>query len=61
MKYHVCVSIDEYYEADIEADTQEEAEDKAFNEFEKQNKVCTIDCYPIIEPRKRTRTSLWAK
>lgn len=52
MKWHVCVSIDEYYEADIEAETQEEAEDKAIEEFEKQDKTYAVDIYPI-EPKKR--------
>lgn len=53
MKYHVCVTLDEYYEADIEAETPEEAEDKAIEEFEKQTKTYAIDCEPIL-PKKRT-------
>lgn len=53
MKYHICVTLDEYYEADIEAETPEEAEDKAIEEFEKQTKTYTIDCKPIL-PKKRT-------
>lgn len=53
MKYHICVTLDEYYEADIEAETPEEAEDKAIEEFEKQTKTYTIDCEPIL-PKKRT-------
>lgn len=53
MKWHVCVTLDECYEADIEAETQEEAEDKAIEEFEKQTKMYAIDCEPI-PPKKRT-------
>lgn len=53
MKYHVCVTLDECYEADIEAETQEEAEDKAIEEFEKQTKMYAIDC-ELIPPKKRT-------
>ena len=53
MKYHICVTLDEYYEADIEAETPEEAEDKAIEEFEKQTKTYAVDIYPI-EPKKRT-------
>lgn len=53
MKYHVCVTLDEYYEADIEAETPEEAEDIAIEEFEKQTKTYAIDCEPI-PLKKRT-------
>lgn len=53
MKYHICVTLDECYEADIEAETPEEAEDKAIEEFEKQTKTYTIDCEPFL-PKKRT-------
>ena len=53
MKYHVCVTLDEYYEADIEAETPEEAEDIAIEEFEKQTKTYAIDCEPV-PPKKRT-------
>lgn len=53
MKWHVCVTLDECYEADIEAETQEEAEDKAIEEFEKQTKMYAIDC-ESIPPKKRT-------
>ncbi len=53
MKYHVYVTLDEYYEADIEAETQEEAEDIAIGEFEKQPKTYAIDCKPI-PIKKRT-------
>lgn len=53
MKYHICVTLDEYYEADIEAETPEEAEDKAIEKFEKQTKTYTIDC-ELILPKKKT-------
>lgn len=53
MKYHVYITLDECYEADIEAETQQEAEDKAIDEFEKQNKTYAVDIYPI-EPKKKT-------
>lgn len=53
MKWHVCITLDECYEADIEAETQQEAEDKAFDEFEKQDKTYVVDSYPI-EPKKKT-------
>lgn len=49
MKYHVCVSLKGYREAE----TEQEAEDKAFDEFENQNKTYAVDIYPI-EPKKRT-------
>ena len=53
MKYHVYITLDGCYEADIEAETQQEAEEKAFDEFEKQDKTCAVDIYPI-EPKKKT-------
>ena len=53
MKWHVCITLDECYERDIEAETQQEAEDKAFDEFEKQDKIYAVDIYPI-EPKKKT-------
>lgn len=53
MKYHVCITLDEYYEADIEAKTEQEAEDIAFDKFERQDKTYAVDIYPI-EPKKRT-------
>lgn len=53
MKYHVCITLDDCYDADIEAETEQEAEDKAFDEFEKQDKTYAVYIYPI-EPKKRT-------
>ena len=53
MKYHVCITLDGCYEADVEAETEQEAEDKAFDEFDNQNKFYAVDIYPI-EPKKKT-------
>lgn len=55
MKYHVCVTLDACYEVDVEADTQEEAEDIAFDEFERQDKTYAIDSSPIAAERRTFR------
>ena len=55
MKYHVYITLDGCYEADTEAETQQEAADKAFAEFEKQDKTYAVDIYPI-EPKKNLPT-----
>ena len=47
MKWHICITLDECYEVDVEADTQEEAEDIAFEEFENQEKTYAIESRPI--------------
>lgn len=55
MKWHVCVTLDECYEVDVEADTQEEAEDIAFDEFEQQDKTYAIESRPIAPERTTYR------
>lgn len=47
MKWHICITLDECYEVDVEADTQEEAEDIAFEKFENQEKTYAIESRPI--------------